>query len=161
MFRCIVCEKTEWENVDEFRLKPHGMEICKSCGFITYPQKLSEADPMRKKYYESDYRKPPTIANFYTCERKIHYHSSFLKDEIKKRGEEELNFLEIGAAFGVVGNWLKGKTKWKYSGTELTKSFRRVAMHDYGIKLDTDFDESKKYDYIMTYKVAEHQIAGS
>lgn len=131
--------------------------MCSECGFITYPDKIENKDI--KKYYQDDYRKCPSINNFFTGERKIHYHAAFLNDLFKDLKDKEINFLEIGSAFGLVCNWVQKKfPKWKVYGTELTKTFKRVALHDFKLNLTDDFDSSLKYDLIMTYKVGEHQI---
>ena len=156
-YRCPICDvENQWENVDEYRLKASGMSMCGSCGFVTYPDKLK--DKSLKEFYQDDYRKFPNANNFFTCERKVHYHAAFLKDVIKELKDKPINFLEIGAAFGTVCNWIQKKCpKWKVEGTELTTGFKRVAFHEYGLNLQDDFDKTKKYDFIMTYKVLEHQ----
>ncbi len=42
--RCIVCDNSNWENVDQFRIKKEGMSLCKSCGFVSYPEKYKKKE---------------------------------------------------------------------------------------------------------------------
>lgn len=165
--RCLVCENTTWVNVDKHRIKPHGMAMCSSCSFITYPERITNKKNL-KDYYEEDYRRPPTINNLYTGQRKLNYHAAFLDElfnqwdsEYKtpaERGEGK-DVFEVGAAYGIVLHWVKRQfPKANVMGTEWTKSFKRNAWHEFGINLIDNFDDSKKYDLIMSYKVAEHMI---
>lgn len=160
-YRCLVCEKNDqWENVDQYRIKPSGMCICKSCGFVTYPARLKNKDTL-KNYYQHDYRKPPTIANHFTQERKGHYHKAFLHPLFKKWKDENKAatiVTEIGAAYGFfLHHIIRGAfPDAQLFGTELTKSFVANAWEEFHIKLSDDFDASKKYDLIASYKVAEH-----
>lgn len=158
---CFVCGTDEWENVDQYRLKPQGMAICKSCGVVAYPEKyMNEAEA--KKYYAHDYRKPPQYGNLVTGHRKLQMHAHFLKNVLSKwknDGKEEPKIFEVGAAYGLLLNWLKGYfPKADVSGTEYAESYRRNAWHEFGIELGLDFDTSKKYDLIISFKVAEHQL---
>lgn len=160
--RCLICDSTDkWKNVDEFRLKPMGMEMCQGCGFISYPSRWKSKEEI-KAYYRKEYRNPPTSANFFACQRKVHFHSHFLESlfkEWKASDKKSPKIFEVGAAHGVALNWLKEVYKGaEVGGTELTLSMRRVAFQDFGIELAEDFDTSKKHDLIMSYKVAEHQL---
>lgn len=162
MARCIVCDSTDkWKNVDEYRLKPHNMCICTHCGFVTYPDIISKSKEDLKKYYEEDYRNPPSVNNYFTCQQKLGYHAAFLTqlfDSWKKENKSP-NVFEVGCAFGAVLDWIKKNFKdASVSGSEWTQSFRRVAYHEYGINVKEDFDDSQKYDLIVSYKVAEHQV---
>ena len=134
------------------------MCICTSCGFVTYPDRVSDKDKM-KKYYEKDYRHPPNINNLYTGERKLHYHHAFLQEPLSKWKDTEVEVLEEGAAFGMFLDWLRRSLlpKASLNGTELTQSFVRNAYYEYNIRLKDKVDTSKKYDLICSYKVAEHQ----
>lgn len=169
--RCIICDSTDqWENVDEYRMKkmhlsgkemvPINMCVCKKCGFVSYPSFWKSEEELRE-YYRKEYRKPPTINNLYSGQRKIHFHNVFLQDVFKEWAEKNIkpNVYEVGAAYGMALHWFKqtvpGST---VGGTELTKSFRKNAFYEFGIKLTEDFDYSGKYDLIMSYKVAEHQL---
>lgn len=159
--RCIVCSSSDkWKNVDEFRIKKEGMSMCESCGFVSYPSKYkSEAEI--KEYYRKDYRKPPTIGNLYTGEKKLNLHNAFLKDLIIKWNEEgkSRSVFEIGAAYGLFLNWIRASLKeCTIAGTEWTSSYKLNAHHEFGIDLVDDFDSSKKYDLIASYKVLEHQL---
>jgi len=164
-YRCLNCDTTEednWENVDAYRIKPSGMSVCKTCGYITYPERLENKN--LKEYYRKDYRKPPTHANLFTGMRKLNYHASFLDDlfndwdKADDKGKDKEIF-EIGAAYGIVLHWIKRQfPECNVNGTEWTTSYKRNAFHEYGINLVDDFDDTKKYDLIMSYKVAEHQI---
>lgn len=158
---CCNCHANDWSNVDQYRLKPSGMHICNSCGFSSYPSKWTTYEEI-KKHYQSSYRKPPTSSNYYTGQRKLHFHNKFLHsvfEDWKTQGLETPNIFEIGAAYGMVLDWLKGLyPKSKIAGTELTTSYKRVCKHEFGIDLVDDFDESQKYDLIVSYKVAEHQL---
>ncbi|MFZ8934317.1 MAG: methyltransferase domain-containing protein [Bacteriovoracaceae bacterium] len=169
--RCLVCDtkgKDNWENVDQYRIKPSGMVICKNCGFVTYERVLGQDNKSLKSYYETDYRKPPTINNLYTGQRKLNYHAAFLNDLLDDWDKEQENpmergkgkeIFEVGAAYGIVLNWIKKQfPKANVKGTEWTKSFKRNAWHEYGVELVDEFEDDKKYDLIMSYKVAEHQI---
>jgi tetratricopeptide (TPR) repeat protein len=65
---------------------------------------------------------------------------------------------EIGSAHGMFLNWLRGHfPEADVHGTELTIPYRNVAFLEYGIKLEEEFDYSKKYDLIVSYHVLEHQ----
>lgn len=158
--RCPICStEGRWKNVDQYRLKPAGMHMCESCGFVSYPE-IVKNDSKLKDYYRTDYRTPPTSGNVFTGQRKLHYHAEFLAelfDKWKKENKKPV-VCEIGAAFGMFLNWMRGIfPEGKYHGTELTLSFRRNAFHEFNLRLDEEFDDSRKYDLIASYKVAEHQ----
>lgn len=157
--RCLHCDSNDWENVDEFRHVPKEMSICKKCGFVSYPKQWKSEEEI-KQHYRSNYRNPPTSSNFFTAHRKVHFHAAFLEDVLQKwkdEGKKEPEICEVGAAYGVALNWFKyAYPGAKVSGTELTTSYRRNAWHEFGIELTEEFDDSKKYDMIMSYKVAEH-----
>lgn len=160
--RCPICDTVgEWENVDQYREKPEGMHICKSCGFVFYPEKYMSEDEA-KAYYKDDYRKPPQIGNLYTGQRKLHMHSHFLSDLLQKwkdSGKDKPVVCDIGAAYGLFLNWLRSYfPNGEFYGTEYTESYRRNAFHEYQLNLTKDFDKTKKYDLICSYKVAEHQL---
>jgi len=161
---CCICENDNWENVDELaRFKPEGMSICTTCGFISYPQKYKTEEEI-KQYYRKDYRNNPSAGNLYSGQRKLHYHNDFLKDVFAEFNSEsyknsELNVLEVGAAFGMALKNINNQVPHaNIYGSELTRSFRRNAYQEFGIDLVEDFDQSKQYDLIMSYKVAEHQL---
>ena len=160
--RCIICDSTDkWENIDQYRTKPSGMSICKGCGFVSYPaQWKSEAEI--KEYYREAYRQPPAMGNIFTGQRKLNFHRAFLTPLFKEWQEKGLDkpvVGEIGAAFGMFLDWVRKCVPGaEVYGTEWTTSYRRVAYHDYGIELTEDFDPSRKYDLIVSYKVAEHQM---
>lgn len=160
--RCIICDSTDrWENVDQFRHTEKGMHICMNCGFTSYPSLYKSEDEI-KKHYATNYRPAPNISNAYTGQKKLNIHAAFLKetfDAWKKAGVKEPVVCDIGAAYGVFLNWVRGIFPHAdVSGTEYALSYRRNAWWEYGIKLDLDFDKSKKYHMIASYKVAEHQL---
>ncbi len=174
--KCPICANEEkWENVDRFRAtddetyrdgkerKPHNMSLCLECGFVGYPDRQKDEAAL-KEYYRSEYRnsKPPTVINTYTGQRKLYYHEVFLQPlikEWKEAGKEAPKFFEAGAAFGLVPFWFKQIfPKAEVAGTELTLKYRRVAWHEYDVNLQEDFDDTKKYDLIMSYKVLEHMV---
>lgn len=159
--RCSICDSNDWEVVDQYRFKPQEMSICKSCGFTSYPSKWKTEEEI-KAHYRKDYRTCPTSNNLYSGQRKIHFHHAFLNplfEEWKKEGRQNPEVCEIGAAYGMALAWVRDTYPGAIvSGTELTISYRRNAYHEYGIELSEDFDDSKKYDLIMSYKVAEHQL---
>ena len=167
--RCIVCDKNDWEKIDQYRYKPEEMSLCKGCGFISYPKRWKSKEDILK-FYRKDYRTPPTVENLFQGQRKIGFHEAFLREPILDRwtaeGKEDPVIFEVGAAFGLVLAWFKamrhqGKQlfpKADLSGSELTLSFRRNAYHLFNQVLNEDFDDSKKYDLIVSYKVAEHQL---
>jgi len=158
--RCFNCNNNDWENVDKYRIKPHGMCICKNCGVVSYPSKWQKKEDIIKHYRQA-YRKPPTHNNVFTGQRKNHFHHAFLHETFEQWKKEGLQpkICEIGAAFGFALNWFRGVLPGcEIYGTELTTSFKRVAKHEFGIELKDDIDESIKYDMIMSYKVLEHQL---
>lgn len=161
MMQCPMCrtEKNEWQNVDKFRIKPEGMAICGNCGFISYPERYKTKQEIID-YYKEEYRQPPQVSNIYSGQRKLHYHSVMLSetfDKWKAEGIEAPVITDIGAAFGMLLAWIRDHfPKTDVNGVELTKSFVRNAKHEYGIDLKDDFDDSKKYDLICSYKSLEH-----
>lgn len=164
---CPNCESNDWKNVDEYRFKPTddkghavGMSICNNCGFTSYPSKYKSKEEIIA-HYRKEYRKPPTVMNMFTGQRKNHFHYAFLKDHIEnwQKSEKEVNIVEIGAAFGMSLNMFQQLLpKANIEGTELTNSYKNVCKQEFGIELKDDFDESKQYDLIMSYKVLEHQL---
>lgn len=157
--RCINCESNDWENIDEFRIKPQGMHICKTCGFISYPNKWATTEDI-KKYYHSNYRQPPNSQNLFSGQKKLQYHMNFLEEYFERWNKKETFVItDVGAAFGMFLTWFKSVVpKAELNGTEWDLAFRRNAYHEYNIRLTEDFDDTKKYDMISLYKVAEHQI---
>ncbi len=160
--RCISCStEDQWKNVDEFRIVPKGMSICTCCGLVSYPS-LYKSEEEIKAHYRTDYRKIPKVGNLYTGLRKIHNHDAFLGKELKELAKKNPKPVigEIGAAYGLFLNHLHTKyfPEGEFYGTELTTTYRRVAFHEFGLALTEDFDLSKKYDLIISYKVAEHQL---
>ena len=160
--RCVVCDsKSQWKSVDEFRIKPQGMCMCNRCGFISYPSRWKSKEEI-KTHYRKTYRNPPSVNNYYTGERKLYFHRAFLKDVFeawKISDNRTPQVTEIGAAYGMALAWIKDCYPGaQVSGTELTTSYRRNAYHEFGINLSEEFDDSQKYDLIMSYKVAEHQL---
>ena len=156
---CIICRAVgKWQNVDRFRYKPQGMCMCEVCGFVSYPEVTKNQEKL-KAHYEQEYRQPPTVQNLFSSERKLHYHIDFLKETLQGWEEKKKNpcVLEIGAAMGLFLNWFRGKFPGAdLNGTELTTSFVRTAFWLYRLELKKDADWTKKYDLIMSYKVAEH-----
>lgn len=159
--RCLVCDSTNsWKNIDEVRMKPVGMSMCTSCGFVSYPDKWKTKEEIIK-YYRKEYRNPPTANNFYAGQRKLHFHDAFLGTLIKNWSAAGIKpkIFEVGAAYGLALKWFTAASPGaEVHGSEITLSYRRVAYHDFGINLTEDFDDSRKYDLIMSYKVAEHQL---
>ncbi len=158
---CVNCGSNDWENVDGARMKPAGMHICTPCGNVSYPEKYKSADEI-KKHYRKAYRAPPTSNNFFTGQRKIYFHNAFLDSvfaEWEKQGLKTPKIFEVGAAYGLVLRWLKTIfPDAEIGGTEWTTSYKRVAKNEFSIELGDDFDETKKHDLIISYKVAEHQL---
>lgn len=160
--RCPICDNTDkWENVDQYREKEQGMHICNGCGFVGYPLKYMSEDEA-KAYYEKDYRKPPTFGNLTTGNRKLQMHAKFLDETFTKWQEDKKEnpvVCDIGAAYGMFLNWVKSNfPKAELNGTEFAQAYRRTSFHEYGIELTKDFDKTKKYDLIASFKVAEHQL---
>lgn len=159
--RCIVCDQNDWKNVDEYRHAKKGMSICKNCGFVSYPELYKTEDEIRE-FYRKDYRPPPTINNLYTGYRKLNYHNKHLSPLFEKwadDGKTEPKVFEVGAAYGMLLDWIKRRIPGaEVGGTELTESFKRVAKHEYNLDLVDDIDLTQKYDLIISYKVAEHQM---
>ncbi len=161
MINCPNCNANNWENVDHARMKPAGMHVCNDCGYISYPDKWKSAEEIKEHYRES-YRPPPSHFNIFAGERKNQFHLKFLNDlftEWREKGITKPKIVEIGAAFGFTLQWIKQIfPEAEVYGTELTTSFRRNSFHEFGVRLDEDFDDSKKYDLIISYKVLEHQM---
>lgn len=167
--RCIVCDKSDWENVDQFRNKKEGMCLCKSCGFVSYPSKWQEKEKVLE-YYRKQYRAAPTVENLFQGQRKLNYHHEFLGEPVLdkwlKEGKKDPVVFEVGAAYGLVLAWLKnfrvnGQILFPnadLNGSELTLTYKRNAYHEFGFDLKEDFDDSKQYDLIISYKVAEHML---
>lgn len=160
-FPCTICgTKNKWRNVDEYRLNKVGMCMCENCGFITYPARCSNTEDLTEHYRGHDYREAPTVNNLFAGERKLHYHGEFLADLFQdwdKAGKKNPKILEIGAAFGMVLEWVRKIFPGSETeGTELTLSFRRAAWWLYKVRLDEQADFTKKRDLIISYKVAEH-----
>lgn len=159
--RCVICDSSDWMNVDQYRVRAVGMSVCKCCGFVSYPSRWKSKEEI-VAYYRKNYRKtPPGSNNLFTGERKLNYHASFLEplfDSWKKQGIDPV-IGEVGSAYGLVLAYFKSVfPKADINGTELTQTMKRVAWHQFQINLKDDLDWSKKYDMIMTYKVAEHQL---
>lgn len=166
---CFICGSNDWENVDQFRLKreddkanPTGMSLCKSCGIVSYPAKYQSKEALKEFYKKSSYRKPPQVNDFFSGERKLHYHHYFLNSlftEWKKQGLTSPVIGEVGSAFGMFLNWVKEHhfPSATVKGTEWDLARRRVAYHEYGLTLDEELDTSVKYDLITSYRVLEHQ----
>lgn len=161
MMNCIICSHDKWENVDQYRVKPSGMEMCTNCSFISYPSRWKSKKEIID-YYRKDYRQPPRSDNLFSGQRKLHFHNLFLSpifEEWNKKGKDAPEVFEIGAAFGMVLEWVrKTYPGAKVGGTELTTTYKRVAYHEYGLNLVDDIDDTKKYDLIISYKVAEHML---
>ena len=157
--RCINCGNNDWENVDGYRIKPQGMSICKNCGMVSYPNRYKSIDEIRK-YYKSEYRKPPTSGNFFTGQKKLNYHLAFLSEYFEEWSKKEKFVVaDIGAAFGMFLAWFKSvMPNAEIFGTEWDIAYKRNAFHEYNLTLTDDLDETKKYDLISLYKVAEHQM---
>jgi tetratricopeptide (TPR) repeat protein len=158
--RCPICNtEAPWKNVDEYRIKPSGMSLCMTCGFVSYPDVILSTDKL-KEFYREEYRDVPTVQNLYAGERKLHYHNEFLSEvfhEWASQGFITPTVCDIGAAFGLFLAWFKKQLPHaQLHGTELTLSFRRNAWHEHKFKLTEEMDTSIKYDFISSYKVAEH-----
>jgi 2-polyprenyl-3-methyl-5-hydroxy-6-metoxy-1,4-benzoquinol methylase len=126
-----------------------------------YPGKYKTEEEI-KEYYRKDYRGAPQVQSLYTGERKLNYHAYFLTplfEEWRKLGIDKPVIGEIGSAFGMFLNWVRGQIKdADLSGCELTTAMRKVAKYEYGINLTEEFDFTKKYDLIVSYHVLEHQL---
>lgn len=159
--RCVICNSTDqWENVDQYRSTEKGMSICKKCGFISYPDKYKTKDEI-KEYYKKDYRKPPTAQNLFTGQRKLHYHDAFLAKIFAQWKAEKKNptFFDVGCAYGQFPAFVnKMFPEGDVNGSEWTDSYKRVAFHEYGLRLENEIPGNKIYDMISAYKVAEHQL---
>lgn len=155
---CPICLTKDWQNVDQFRLKPENMCLCKKCGYVTYPDRVKDTSKL-SEFYEHEYRDAPTVAALFTGQRKLHYHNEFLSETFKgwKQQGKQPRVFEVGAAIGMVLHWIKEQFKQaEVYGSELNVPNVRIAKHQYGLDLGTEFDDTKKYDLIVSYKVAEH-----
>jgi len=135
---CVICDSSDWQNVDEHRYKESGMCMCKKCGFITYPKIVRDTSKL-KDFYKEEYRRPPTVINIYSGQKKLHYHESFLGKHLAalNKRKPKAKVCEIGAAMGMFLHWIKTKIpKADVYGTELTRSFVRNAwpyQYPYGL----------------------------
>ncbi len=167
---CPICrtEPSAWKDISEFRLKkvdPKGKKIefvmCETCGFVTYLGRY-QTEAEIKAYYKKEYRPAPQAQNLFTGERKLQYHAHFLAplfEEWKKAEIDAPVIGEIGSAHGMLLNWIKHCIPYaEIHGTELTETYRRVAFHEYGIKLQDELPKDKKYDLLVSYHVLEHQL---
>lgn len=163
--RCIVCDTVgEWKNVDHLQVAKTGLSICQHCGFVTHIDQLKTKDEI-KEYYKKDYRPAPNSGNFFTGQRKLHYHQAFLSDLYTEWGKKDKKpeIFESGTAYGLFLKWSKDYLKAKgteasVTGTEWTESFKRVCFHHHGITLTDEMEENKLFDLIASYKVLEHQV---
>ena len=158
---CIICSSdNKWHNVDSYRHSDKfGMYMCMGCGFVSYPKTLENPENI-KKFYDDEYRNAPNANVIFTAKRKLHYHDEFLGQDLfskwKKEGKHPVIF-ESGSGIGMFLKYIKDNfPQADISGTELNEFNRRIAKHLHGIHLGETFDASKKYDFIMSYKVAEH-----
>jgi hypothetical protein len=125
---------------------------------VTYPDSIRKSKEL-KEFYRKEYRPGPSVNNVYTGQRKLHYHAAFLAEVVHtwKQSNKKIEIFEVGAAFGMFLKWLKDNLpNASVNGSELTTTFRNVCFWEYGIRLQEEFDTSKKYDLIASYKVAEH-----
>lgn len=157
---CPICRNTgaDWKNVDQFRLKPEGMALCDICGFISYPKKYRSKSEI-VAYYKKDYRAPPNASNVHTSIRKVQYHAHFLADVIKewRAAGRKAVVTDVGSAFGYFLNWIRGELPGsEVCGVELTTSYVRAAWNRYQIKTTDEFDDSRQYDLVASYKSLEH-----
>ena len=159
--RCPVCDGKDWKNVDELRLKPENMEQCQGCGFISYP-KSYKSEKEIIEYYKNDYRPAPQVANLFTGERKLQYHAANLKnlfDQWKKEGKTKPVIGEVGAAYGLLMNWIKQIfPEAEVHGTELTQTFKRVGWHEFNLNIEDELPKDTEFDLIISYHVLEHQM---
>jgi len=158
---CPICQANDWQNVDKYRDTAKDMCMCNKCGFVAYPNKWANPDEA-KAYYRKDYRKPPNYGNAVTGQRKLQYHAEFLKEVFEdwnKSKKKKPVIGDVGAAYGIFLNWTRNNFKdADLYGTEWTDSYKRNAYWEYGIRLEDELPKDKKFDLIMSYKVAEHQI---
>lgn len=130
------------------------------CGFVSYPNRYKSKEELIK-FYEDNYRKTvPNSSSIFTGERKIHYHGHFLEDLFKSwkdQKKENPVLTDIGSALGMFLNFVRGIfPKAEVLGVDLTESFSRNAWHLFKIKTVKEFDDSKKYDLISSYRSLEH-----
>lgn len=160
---CAFCKSENWKNVDKYRIKPEGMRLCQTCGFISYPDRFSSKEDA-ESYYKKSYRQTiPKVQNIFQGEKKINYHKAFLADEIKgwREAGKSLTVCDVGAAFGLALAWFRSefeKGKCDVSGVDFTDSYIRNAWHLFQIPITQKFDDKKKYDLIMSYKTLEHIV---
>lgn len=159
--QCPICRSaaTKWTNVDKFRQKPEGMSLCEACGFISYPDRYKSKSEIID-YYKKEYRSAPQVGSIYTGERKIQYHAHFLAElfnEWRASGRKDIVITDVGSAFGLFLNWARHQLPGAdVVGVELTTSYVRNAWHLFQIKSLDEFDDSRKYDLISSYKSLEH-----
>lgn len=157
---CPVCRDPngQWTNVDKYRLKPEEMCVCETCGFCSYPKRYKSKSEI-VEYYKQEYRAAPNITAIYTGERKLQYHGHFLGEILAgwRESKKPVLVTDIGSAAGIFLNWVKHQVpQAELMGVELTTSYVRNAWHLYGIRSYDEFDDTKKYDLISSYKSLEH-----
>ena len=150
---CPVCDSNDFVNVDYLRVEPCDMEVCKNCGMVSHRYFTSEE--MLNLYYKDKYRAFTVNASFISsANRKLGYHISFLSDYFEKK--KGLVCCDIGAGIGYVLEWLRQAYQYKVYGVEKDDNLRRFCKNTVGVTLTTEFDESKKYDFVSIYHTLEH-----
>lgn len=150
---CIICNESDWQDIDYIRHQPQKMILCKKCGFITF-DRFSENEEY-ESYYETDYRgNTINLDNIVSTNRKLGYHEVFVGDYLKEN--KNLSMCDIGAGIGYFLNWARQKYGHKVTGVELDIHMRRYAYNSSDIELTKRFDTTKKYDFVCCYRTLEH-----
>lgn len=145
---CLICSEKTWACVDQYRKTPAGMIMCVSCGFVTYSDLNKQA--LEDSY--KNYRNKISAANHYSALTKANHHIDFIgATEIKGPA------LEVGCGVGLFLGHLKHNGLDVY-GTELDDKARTTCELLHGVNMSKTPDWSRRYGFIASFHVAEHQL---
>mgnify|MGYP000376159642 CR=1 FL=1 len=154
---CVICgEEKEFHDIDYLRTKPCQLKICSKCGFIFSDRFYNEQE--LEIYYEMRYRKQGVnVDHLITANRKLGFLEASLGKYLKEH--KDLKICDIGAGIGYVLHWAKMQYGHnQIFGVEYDIKIRRYAKNAFGIDLTKEFDDTQKYDLIITNHVLEHVI---
>lgn len=164
--RCYVCDRVgDWlrptVQIEGKTVPIHAemtTQICRNCGNACHDVDVSKEAEI-KEFYRTSYRPQPTTVNLITTTHKQNYIRTFLKDFLQEASKNNKQLLvgDVGAATGYLCNFFRGLGH-KATGCELTRTYRRMSEHYYGIPLTEELEPKHKYDLITIYHVLEHMM---